>query len=221
MLVHNVAEMQTLVDRTLEYEKTPFMGEEWFDSRRGHRVQRRAPASATTARPIGSTRTSSRTSCSVYGFPGGLGSSTTAPRQPAARQAARPPTKRGNPNANDMVQLVNKGASPSSTTPVTGTTGASPPADSTSTPSGRRPTRACTASLCRSPAAWATLTRAKAPETASARSGSSTPPTASSSWWHRRRVLQRAPKLGTADERPGRDGRPRGRQYFFNKYFLS
>ena len=31
MLVHNVAEMQTLVDRTLEYEKTPFMGEEWFN----------------------------------------------------------------------------------------------------------------------------------------------------------------------------------------------
>ena len=109
MLVHNVAEMQTLVDRTLEYEKTPFMGEEWFEVAVG--------IGSNEGAGIGDNNESDWQHQNVikdkllgYGFEEvwEVYDGTQTASSPTGGETA---DEAGNPNANDMVQLVNKGAS--------------------------------------------------------------------------------------------------------------
>lgn len=109
LLVHDVEEMQTLVDRTLEYEKTPYLGEEWFNiavgigSNEGSGIGDNGEADWQHQNVI-------KEKLLDYGFQevwelydGSQGGSS-----PSGGDTA---DEAGNPNANDMVQLVNKGLS--------------------------------------------------------------------------------------------------------------
>ena len=109
MLVHTVDEMQTLVDRTIEYEKTPYLGEEWFNIAVG--------IGSNEGAGIGDNGESDWQHQNViknqlldYGFQevwelydGSQGGSS-----PTGGETA---DEAGNPNSNDMVELVNKGLS--------------------------------------------------------------------------------------------------------------
>ena len=109
MLVHTVAEMQTLVDRTLEYEKTPFMGEEWFNiavgigSNEGAGIGDNGEADWQHQNVI-------KNQLLDYGFQEvwELYDGSQGGNSPTGGETA---DQGGNPNANDMVELVNKGLS--------------------------------------------------------------------------------------------------------------
>lgn len=107
LLVHTVAEMQTVVDRTLEYEKTPFLGEEWFNIAVG--------IGSNEGAGIGDNGESDWQHQNVikdklldYGFQEvwELYDGSQGGNSPTGGETA---DEAGNPNANDMVQLVNKG----------------------------------------------------------------------------------------------------------------
>lgn len=109
LLVHNVAEMQTLVDRTLEYEKDPFLGEEWFNVGVG--------IGSNEGAGIGDNNESDWQHQNVikdklldYGFQEvwELYDGDQTGSSPTGGETA---DEGGSPNANDMVQLVNKGLS--------------------------------------------------------------------------------------------------------------
>ena len=109
LLVHNVAEMQTLVDRTLEYEKTPYLGEEWFNIAVG--------IGSNEGAGIGDNNESDwqhqnaiKDQLLDYGFQEvwELYDGNQGGGSPTGGETA---DEAGNPNANDMVQLVNKGLS--------------------------------------------------------------------------------------------------------------
>ncbi|MDC0600512.1 C25 family cysteine peptidase [Flavobacteriales bacterium] len=109
LLVHNVAEMQTLVDRTLEYEKNPFLGEEWFNVGVG--------IGSNEGAGIGDNNESDWQHQNVikdklldYGFQEvwELYDGNQTGNSPTGGETA---DEGGSPNANDMVQLVNKGLS--------------------------------------------------------------------------------------------------------------
>ena len=109
LLVHTVAEMQTVVDRTLEYEKTPFLGEEWFNAAVG--------IGSTEGSGIGDNNESDWQHQNViknqlldYGFQDvwEVYDGSQGGNSPTGGETA---DEAGNPNANDMVQLVNKGVS--------------------------------------------------------------------------------------------------------------
>ena len=107
--MHNVAEMQTLVDRTLEYEKTPYLGEEWFNIAVG--------IGSNEGAGIGDNNESDwqhqnaiKDQLLDYGFQEvwELYDGNQGGGSPTGGETA---DEAGNPNANDMVQLVNKGLS--------------------------------------------------------------------------------------------------------------
>ncbi len=109
MLVHTVEEMQTLVDRTLEYEKTPFLGEEWFNIAVG--------IGSNEGAGIGDNNEADWQHQNViknqlldYGFEEvwELYDGSQGGNSPTGGVTA---DEAGNPNANDMVELVNKGLS--------------------------------------------------------------------------------------------------------------
>ena len=109
LLVHTVAEMQTLVDRTLEYEKTPYLGEEWFNIAVG--------IGSNEGAGIGDNNESDwqhqnaiKDQLLDYGFQEvwELYDGNQGGGSPTGGETA---DEAGNPNANDMVQLVNKGLS--------------------------------------------------------------------------------------------------------------
>ena len=109
LLVHTVAEMQTLVDRTLEYEKTPFLGEEWFNIAVG--------IGSNEGAGIGDNNESDWQHQNVikdqlldYGFQEvwELYDGSQGGNSPTGGETA---DQSGNPNAGDMVELVNKGLS--------------------------------------------------------------------------------------------------------------
>ena len=109
LLVHTVDEMETLVERTLEYEKDPFLGEEWFSVGVG--------IGSTEGAGIGDNGESDwqhlnniKGKLTDYGFQevwelydGSQGGNSPS-GGPTADEA-------GNPTPNDMVELVNKGLS--------------------------------------------------------------------------------------------------------------
>ena len=109
LLVHTVAEMETLVERTLEYEKTPYLGEEWFNIGVG--------IGSNEGAGIGDNGESDWQHQNVikdklldYGFQEvwELYDGSQGGNSPTGGETA---DEAGNPNANDMVELVNKGLS--------------------------------------------------------------------------------------------------------------
>jgi len=109
LLVHNEAEMQTLVDRTLEYEKDPFLGEEWFNIAVG--------IGSNEGAGIGDNGESDWQHLNVvkdklldYGFQEvwELYDGDQSGSSPTGGETA---DGTGSPNANDMIELVNKGLS--------------------------------------------------------------------------------------------------------------
>ena len=107
LISHTVAEMQTMVDRTLEYEKTPFLGEEWFNigvgigSNEGAGIGDNGESDWQHLNNIKSKLTD-------YGYQEvwELYEGSQAGNSPSGGETA---DEAGNPTPNDMVELVNKG----------------------------------------------------------------------------------------------------------------
>ena len=109
LIVHTVAEMQVVVDRTLEYEKTPFLEEEWFNiavgigSNEGAGIGDNGESDwqhLNVIKDASSTTDSAR-----------CGSCTREARRGNSPTGGPTADEAGNPVANDMVELVNKGMS--------------------------------------------------------------------------------------------------------------
>ena len=109
LLVHDVDEMETLVERTLEYEKNPFLGEEWFNigvgigSNEGAGIGDNGESDWQHLNAI-------KDKLIDYDFQEvwELYDGSQAGNSPTGGETA---DEAGNPNANDMIELVNKGLS--------------------------------------------------------------------------------------------------------------
>ena len=109
MLVHTAAEMETVVERTLEYEKNPFLGEEWFNiavgigSNEGAGIGDNGESDWQHLNAI-------KNKLLDYDFQEvwELYDGNQTGSSPTGGETA---DEGGNPNSNDMVELVNKGLS--------------------------------------------------------------------------------------------------------------